>query len=403
MSKKQELIRQIADISFYTGIIIETLLVIIDKSAYVNPIEGQLFRVTFLLFLVRVCFTKYSVKEYGAIVLFGILGLASYFATGRNEVLRLIILIAACKSIDMQRCLKLIFYITLAGCAAIILLSVSGVYGAVSLTQEYGRGSVETRYVLGMGHPNALHCMCWAVITLGLYLYGEKMKWYYFLLLFGVNYFFFLLTDSKTSFLVTTFTVLLAMLLSVFKNQIIRKLCVLGGCLAAVFSVGISVAIAAQAYRIYNYVWHGDRTKITMFFVKLNDVLNGRIRILVENEGFEGTTGTWSLFSRPGNNYFFDMGWIRLFYWFGIIPGVIFLAAVFILMIYCYKKQDYMAAVMVVSVSVYSVIEAHVFSDYLARNYVFFLLGMYWSNMFGLSSPSEGYWWKIPGLLKESK
>ena len=368
-----------------------------------NPIEGQLFRVTFLLFLVRVCFTKYSVKEYGAIVLFGILGLASYFATGRNEVLRLIILIAACKSIDMQRCLKLIFYITLAGCAAIILLSVSGVYGAVSLTQEYGRGSVETRYVLGMGHPNALHCMCWAVITLGLYLYGEKMKWYYFLLLFGVNYFFFLLTDSKTSFLVTTFTVLLAMLLSVFKNQIIRKLCVLGGCLAAVFSVGISVAIAAQAYRIYNYVWHGDRTKITMFFVKLNDVLNGRIRILVENEGFEGTTGTWSLFSRPGNNYFFDMGWIRLFYWFGIIPGVIFLAAVFILMIYCYKKQDYMAAVMVVSVSVYSVIEAHVFSDYLARNYVFFLLGMYWSNMFGLSSPSEGYWWKIPGLLKESK
>ena len=140
-----------------------------------------------------------------------------------------------------------------------------------------------------------------------------------------------------------------------------------------------------------------------MFFVKLNDVLNGRIRILVENEGFEGTTGTWSLFSRPGNNYFFDMGWIRLFYWFGIIPGVIFLAAVFILMIYCYKKQDYMAAVMVVSVSVYSVIEAHVFSDYLARNYVFFLLGMYWSNMFGLSSPSEGYWWKIPGLLKESK
>lgn len=167
--------------------------------------------------------------------------------------------------------------------------------------------------------------------------------------------------------------------------------------------MGISVAIAAQAYRIYNYVWHGDRTKITMFFVKLNDALNGRIRILVENEGFEGTTGTWSLFSRPENNYFFDMGWIRLFYWFGIIPGVIFLAAVFILMIYCYKKQDYMAAVMVVSVSVYSVIEAHVFSDYLARNYVFFLLGMYWSNMFGLSSPVEGYWWKIPGMIKESK
>lgn len=403
MNRKKDFITQIADIGFYMGIIAETLLVIIDKSAYANPAEGQIFRVTFLLFLIKVCFTKYSVKEYAAIFLFGIVGAVSYFATGRNEVLRLIIMIAACKDVDIKRCLKLVFYLTLAGCAAIIFLSLAGIYGEVALTQEYGRGSVETRYVLGMGHPNALHCMCWALIALGLYLYGEKMKWYYFILLFAVNYFFFLLTDSKTSFLVTTLTVLLAMILSIFKNQILKRLCVLGGYLGAVFSVGISVVIAAQAYRIYNYIWHGDRTEITMFFVRLNDILNGRIRILVENDGFEGTTGTWSLFSRPENNYFFDMGWIRLFYWFGIIPGVLFLAAVLVLMLHCYRKQDYMAAVMIISVSVYSVIEAHVFSDYLARNYVFFLLGACWSPMLGLSSTAEGYWWRIPRLIKELK
>lgn len=403
MDKKKELITQIADISFYVGIIAETLLVIIDKSAYTNPVEGQIFRITFLLFLIKVCFTKYSVKEYAAIFLFGVVGGISYFATGRNEILRLIIMIAACKGVDMKRCLRLVFYLTLAGCAAIVCLSLSGIYGGISLTQEYGRGSVETRYVLGMGHPNALHCMCWSLIVLGLYLYGERMKWYYFILLLAVNYFFFLLTDSKTSFLVTTFTILLAMILSVFKNQLFKKVCVIGGYIGAVFSVGISVVIAAQAYRVYNYIWHGDRTEITMFFVRLNDILNGRIRILVENDGFEGTTGTWSLFSGPENNYFFDMGWIRLFYWFGIIPGIIFLAAVLVLMVYCYRKQDYMASVMIISVSVYSVIEAHVFSDYLARNYVFFLLGMYWSNMFCLSADTEGYWWKIPRLIREFK
>ena len=37
---------------FYMGIIIEVMLVLIDKSAYTNPIEGQIFRLTFLLFFI---------------------------------------------------------------------------------------------------------------------------------------------------------------------------------------------------------------------------------------------------------------------------------------------------------------------------------------------------------------
>ena len=32
---------------FWAAVLIELLLVIIDKSAYINPYEGQLFRLTF--------------------------------------------------------------------------------------------------------------------------------------------------------------------------------------------------------------------------------------------------------------------------------------------------------------------------------------------------------------------
>lgn len=390
MDRTREIFSKIAYWSFYIGIILEVLIVIIDKSNYTNPIEGQLFRVTFLLFLIKLCLTRYSLKEYIIIFLFGILGTISYFATGRNEVIRLVVMIAACKDIDMQKCLKCVFYITLAGCMAIMLLSITGTYGAASLTQDYGRGSVETRYTLGMGHPNALHCMVWSLILLGLYLYAERMRWYYFAVPLVINYIFFLLTDSKTSFLVTTLTILLTMLLVFVKNEVLKKLCVIAGYIGTAFSVGISVLIAANAYRVYDYVWNGDRTEKTLFFVKLNEVFNGRIRILVENDGFEGTVGTWSLFSRPENNYFFDMGWIRLFYWFGIIPACVFLAMVLLLMIYCYRKRKYMAAVVIISISVYSVIEAHVFSDYLARNYIFFLLGAYWYQMFPTKRKDKG-------------
>ena len=381
MEKKKEFFSKIACYSFYLGIVIEVLVVLIDKSAYINPIEGQIFRLTFLLFLIKVCLTRYTFEEYTAIVLFAIIGAVSYFATGRNEALRLVIMLAACKGIDMKRCLKLVFYMILAGCLAIMILSVTGLLGDISLTQNYGRGGEETRYTLGMGHPNALHCMVWSLIILGLYLYAEKMKWYHFAVPMAINAAFYLITDSKTSFLVTTMTIVLSMLLVLVKNETIKKVAVLFGYLGTIFSIGISVLIAANAYRVYDYVWNADRTKITMFFVKLNDALNGRIRILVENDGFEGTVGTWSLFSRPENNYFFDMGWVRLFYWFGIIPACAFLAVLLMLMVYCYKKRDYMAAVVIISISIYSVTEAHVISDYLARNYIFFLMGAYWFQM----------------------
>lgn len=104
---------KIAYILFYTGVIIEVLLVLIDKSAFINPIEGQIFRLTFVLFFTKVCLTKYSVKEYLLIAFFLVIGTVSYFVTGRNEILRIVMFIAACKGTDMIKCLKLVFWMTL--------------------------------------------------------------------------------------------------------------------------------------------------------------------------------------------------------------------------------------------------------------------------------------------------
>lgn len=379
MEEKQSIFSKIAYSCFYLGVIIEVLIVLVDKSAYTNPIEGRLFQITFLLFLIKVGLTRYTRKEYAAIFLFCVLGSVSYFATGRNEVIRVIMFIAACKNIDMKRCLKLVFYLTMCGCILIILLSVTGIYGAVSLTQDYGRGSVETRYTLGMGHPNALHCMVWALTTLLLYLYGEKMKVYHYVIVLLVNVGFFLLTDSRTSLLVTVFALMLCFLLANKKFEKLSRFSAAAGVFFTAMSVFGSVVIAGNAYRVYCYVWRGDRSPVTMFFTKLNDALNGRIRILVENDTFEGTIQTWRLFSRPENNRFFDLGWVRLFYWYGIIPAGIFVLVMLLVMLYCYFKKHYMAIMLITSFAIYTVIEAHGVSAYLARNYVFFLIGAYWS------------------------
>ena len=42
--------RRIPQILFYISLTIELIIVVIDKSNYINPVEGLLFRITFLLF-----------------------------------------------------------------------------------------------------------------------------------------------------------------------------------------------------------------------------------------------------------------------------------------------------------------------------------------------------------------
>lgn len=381
MKSERKQIEKIAYGSFYLGVIIEVLMVIIDKSALINPVEGRLFQLTFLLFLIKTCLTRYNKKEYAVIAAFLVLGAISYFVTGRNDIVRIVMFLAACKNVDMQKCLKLVFYMTLTGCLLIILLSFFGVGGGMALTQDYGRGSVETRYTLGMGHPNALQCMVFALTVLALYLYGEKWKWYGYAAALAVNTGFFFLTDSKTSFLVAVFAIFYTGMYQFIQRKIIKIICNVVGKLLVTGSIVFSIFISWTAHYVYEYDWEIDTSSKAAFFKKLDSILTGRVRSLTSSVRWEGTIRTWKLFSEPANNYYFDMGWIRLFYWYGIIPACVFIISLLVLMWYCVKKEDYRACIMIVSLSVYAVMEAHTVSIYIARNYVLFLLGMYWTDI----------------------
>jgi len=381
MKTDRKQIEKIAYGSFYLGVIIEVLMVIIDKSALINPVEGRLFQLTFLLFLIKTCLTRYDKKEYAVIAAFLALGAISYFVTGRNDIVRIVMFLAACKNVDMQKCMKLVFYMTLTGCLLIMFLSFFGVGGGLALTQDYGRGSVETRYTLGMGHPNALQCMVFALTVLALYLYGEKWKWYGYAAALAVNTGFFFLTDSKTSFLVAVFAIFYTGMYQFIQRKIIKIICNVVGKLLVTGSIVFSIFISWTAHYVYEYDWEIDTSSKAAFFKKLDSILTGRVRSLTSSVRWEGTIRTWKLFSEPANNYYFDMGWIRLFYWYGIIPACVFIISLLVLMWYCVKKEDYRACIMIVSFSVYAVMEAHTVSIYIARNYVLFLLGMYWTDI----------------------
>ena len=357
----------------YLSVTLEILIVIVDKSNYINPIEGQLFRITFLLAAGKVLITRYSRREWIWLLLFGVLGLVSYKATGRNEILRVVAFLAACKDVEIKKLLKYVFFITLGGCLLLIFLSVTGIYGELAWETDFGRGYVQIRYCLGLGHPNALHCMFLMLVLLGLYLYQERMRWYGYVGLAILNYGLFLLTDSKTGTMMAFCAILGAVLFRYIKGLEGKKWICAGVMLLFLGCVIFSVLAADSRFAQPKDYWFENR-----LIGELEMHLNGRIQDLYYgSENREGTTATWSLFSRPENDYYFDMGFVRLFYWYGIIPGIVCVLCQLWLIWQFSRRRDGMGLVMTVVLAVYTVVEAHIVSVYIGRNYLLFLLGMY--------------------------
>ena len=387
--------RKIPQLLFYIGLTIELGMVIIDKSNYINPVEGQLFRLTFLLFALKLLCTEYSWKEWCFIFFLEVIGVISYRITGKNDIIRIVTFVSACKGIPLKQMLRYTFYVTLTGCAAIVFLSVTGLYGDVSYTADFGRGYEQTRYTLGMGHPNALACMFLMLAALGIYIYSERMKWYSYLFLMLLNMGVYYLTDSKTSMLITTLFLAGSFIMTYSSFLREKKFAYLCGLLVFVFCLVFSLDAAVSAPRVrqvwWNRVYRGGGAYETTHIATLqiiDEKINGRIVSLTDSENNDGSFSSWSLFSAPNNmNYYFDMGWVKIFYRYGIIPGILYCIACFALLWQFYKKKDAFGLVIFVIMAIYTVMEAHLISVYVGRNFLLMMMGSYFFAETGNPSP----------------
>lgn len=379
---------------FYIGLTIELLMVIVDKSNYINPIEGYLFRLTFLLFACKLLLTRYERREWALILAMEAVGFISYRVTGANDIIRVVTFVAACKGIPMKEALKYTFYVTLAGCLAIVALSVTGVYGDISLTQAFGHEAAETtryigeeaaeetRYTLGMGHPNALSCMFFMLAALGVYVWFDRMRWYSYLFLMLLNVGVYLLTRSKTSMLITAAFILGACLLTFVKCLQRKTILYVCGLLVFILCIAFSVDAAVCAQRVRDAQWNEfffcnprDNEHIVLLG-KIDRHISGRIISLTDSDNNDGMIQTWSAFSCENNmNYYFDMGWVKVFYRYGVIPGILYVAANLILLWRIWRRRDACGLALFVMFAVYTVVEAHLISVYIGRNYLLMMMG----------------------------
>ncbi len=377
----ENVLKKIANSLFYVALLIELVLMIVEKSELYFPYESYVFRVTFVLTFFAVIISRHEKKEWFLIACVWVFTFACYRLTGKNDLLRFATFIMAARNINLGKTMKVSLYVSLAGFATIALLSVLGVLGQVYMVTDYGRDNAqELRYVFGFGHPNTLWGCVYALMLLWLWVYGSKAKWWKYAALLVISLLTGVVTASRTGLLISTFTFVLALIVRFFPMISNKKwFYALTGLLSPVFCVLFSIWGAAVSY-VPRYAWEHRHYELITF---IDELINNRMQNLYRDNGrHSGALVSWKLFSDHQSVEYFDMGWVRLFYWYGIIPTVLICILLVVFIYICYKRRDAWSMVLFISLSVYTVIEATFVSVYIGRNMLLPVMGVYLGSLF---------------------
>ncbi|WP_408072104.1 hypothetical protein [Butyrivibrio sp. JL13D10] len=366
---------KLRNISLYTALTIELLLMIYERSSLPLSSPKQIFRISFVFSVFALLLTKYSIRQWIVIIITCAIAVVSYKVTGNNDLLRFSVFVIACKDADVRAMLKYIFVMTAAGSLMIVVMSLCGFVGDVKLVDDFGRdvGS-EVRYTFGFGHPNTLMSVVFSIEVLLVYLikkWDRRSRNTALAIMLCLDVVLYFLTGSRTGVALTIFTVVVAFV--VYEIEFFKKSRFIYGLGAIV--IGACVAFSIWAAAISKYA----RKKEYPFYHKLDRILTGRIQSLYyDTKPHKGALQTWSLFGDEfSGNAFFDMGFVRLFYWYGIIPAVLILLVVLLFIYRLYLDREYAVMIMVLSISVFTLVEASFVSSFLGRNYLLPVMGAY--------------------------
>ena len=159
-SINHESLKKYSSLLVYIGI---ALLAISDSGIQllilhvIGPGSRTLRLIAMWLLFAKVLLTRYSKKEFCILAPITILALYNYTVSGNIYCVYTILVIACLKDIDYSILFKVLFYSTLCTVVFVGILSFFNIGSSTQLTQDFGRGLIETRYCFGLYHPNIWH------------------------------------------------------------------------------------------------------------------------------------------------------------------------------------------------------------------------------------------------------
>lgn len=311
-------------------------------------------------------------KSFWAIttMLIGI-GIVDYFSTGRNMFLKMTVLMLAVgggrEVEEYSRTIKWILLTLVCVTVVIIIASLTVGYGSFYHTDWRSfRGMGGIRFSLGFHDSLILQSMVMHITTLYCLVRGYRMRTAEYIVLFSLGCLFFVLTDSLTSSILVVLCLVLSMIIRVCDEQrnLIANILAIGNLLWLFIAVGMSLLIASKVINSGNSV-------------VLDSILSGRIHqltIKLSGDNLLPYMENWSVFSNRLCQAGYDLGYLELFYTYGIVPGIIYIGFLLYGVYVMWHRKAVMELTAMLIFSMYLFMEGIYWGNYVTMNFQYVLV-----------------------------
>lgn len=324
-------IKQLSIFLVYLGI---SLIAISDSGIQllilhvIGPGSRTLRLIGMWLLLSKVILTRYTKKEFFLLAPIAVLAMYSYWRSGNIYCVYTILVVASLKDVDYSALFKVLFYSTLSAVVFVGILSFFNIGSPTQLTQDFGRGLVETRYCFGLYHPNIWHQAIGRCIIFACIGYYKQLNILHLLILFLFNFFIYKMSVSRTGLIAISIVLILMIFykyLGKFMHTLFVKICALAG-MIGVYGLYIyyTVKLAGEEYHLNAELFNWK-------------IATGRLRQALD---FLETHPIQMFSSRfPDDGTLFDCGFFRIFYECGYLWAGVFFLALFVLVIIALKNN----------------------------------------------------------------
>lgn len=360
------------DMLFYIGMWIEMIWASLYYATFHMPFATVLVFIAMQCFSIRIVLDEHTKKEWIWICVLVALGIACEFYTTRGFVLRAVLLILASKRMDLKKVLKYYLIVNVVAYVAIVVVSGLGISG-IWMEQDAFRSvnEVKNRVVWGFNSPNTTHYALIRLVLVAMYIWWDEIKLSYIVIAFVVNYMLYMLTDSRTGFLVGLIASVLSLFFKYFKK--IRDWKILSYLAIAMIALLIVFSLHFLQWNFYEY----DVLRLCPQYVyRVGDVLVGRIhQALKFTQNIE-----ISPFGTRKSGVYCDMGYIKFFLQEGfLIYGVYFMAICKMILLQ-HKTKDYAGYIIVVAISIRMLMESS-FVPFVFQNVILLLMIGKWHEL----------------------
>ena len=334
-----------ANIIYYIAVMIHIVIMCVGYSVWEIPLRGRLMQLAFALCCVKILMTQYEKVEWILIAIIGALSIASYVCTKEKYVVYVAVLIIAARNVDIRFILSVILGSVLVSLGLVTVLSLASVGGDILETRDFGRGIVETRYMLGFSHANNLHGTVWYALAIVTLLLKDKLDWKFYSLATIFNIVLYLMTRSRAGIVVVQLVIIAGVLYRYCNKTVFEK--------TWVYILGVLAYVGTIALTLVSVIvnpWTGYGKILT----KLNDILTYRIKLAYES----AYIGDWNAMTVGGSHKdTIDNGFVAVPADYGYVIAILFVVFIAYMIFKTYKNKDGILYVILMSAVFYTFME----------------------------------------------